>query len=737
MKKNKEESEAFSQRLSRWLGSIKPSMWLFFGAILIAVGGLFFLGPSSIAKSSSLKSIESGKVAETDIYAGKDTVYTDKEATQRKILAEERLVLAVFMVDDKITSSIREKTESFSSYYLQLINGSSGGVDAVALLLKSRFPDFLEPEQYIGIVKAKLNSQTFVYVSDIVESLLGKGVVSVPDGVFDRFNPNYYELVRTLNDREESEQLVVGGMITLDSLSSHLEDEMDARRIPESQKQYVRLLAKALLKENTFFDQNLSEKRIASARSGVEPVTRFVSRNEILVRKGELVTPELYQQVKTIRSAILVSDVGILFTDIGLLLIAALLGFLLARTRDLSDFPTERSSLIFLLLSLLILFYWILVVQNVLLTKDLSRGALFVPASLFAGLVSLLYGPRTGIFFSLISFFLTGAATNLNAQFMIGIFLAEISATLTMRTARSRIMLARAAVLQAIVQAFLAVILLFNQKPTAVEAFQAMGLGALNGFAGGSFILLLLPLFERILDKSTQFRLMELADINAPVLKEMLSNAPGTYAHSMNVAHLAEAAAKEVGADPLLARIGAYYHDIGKIDHAEYFTENQKGFNRHDEINPTLSASIIRRHVKDGVERAREIGLPKEVIDIIAQHHGNSVMEAIINKAKETDTSNEANVQSYSYQGEPPKSKEAAIVMLADTIEAASRSLKNANAAKLEQFVHQLILHKIMNGQLAESELTLHDIHSAEQAFLRILQSQMHTRIEYPGQDKQ
>ncbi|MDQ7796345.1 MAG: HDIG domain-containing protein, partial [Spirochaetia bacterium] len=378
---------------------------------------------------------------------------------------------------------------------------------------------------------------------------------------------------------------------------------------------------------------------------------------------------------------------------------------------------------------------WILVIQNVIDSKSLSRGALFVPASLFAGLVSLLYGPRTGIFFSLISFFLTGAATNLNAQFMIGILLAGISATLTMRTARTRIMLARAAIFQAIIQALLAIILLLNQKPNAAELIQSMGLGALNGFAGGSFILLLLPLFERLLDRATQFRLMELADINAPILKEMLSNAPGTYAHSIQVAHLAEAAAKDIGANPLLARIGAYYHDIGKIEHPEYFTENQKGVNRHDDINPSLSASIIRRHVKDGVERGREIGLPKEVIEIIGQHHGNSVMEAIISKVK--DSVSEADVQSFSYQGEHPKSKEAAIVMLADTVEAASRSLKNPSSAKLEQFVHQLILHKLNTGQLEDSELTMRDIRITEEAFSRILQSQMHTRIEYPGQEQQ
>lgn len=732
MKKN--NNGLFSGFLLKQLASMAPSMWYFLAATVIAAVGLVFLGPSALGSRNSLRSIQPGEVADSDVYAGKDAVYVDKEATQRKILAEERLVLAVFVLDDKITSAVREKAEAFASYYRQLV-GEPGAVDALSLLLRSRFPDLFQPELYTVLVRAKLNAQTFVYISDIVESMLGKGIVSLPDGVFDRFNPNYYELVRTLGARQESEQLPVNGMITLANLSNRLDDEMDARHVPESMKQYVRLLGKAFLRENVFFDQGLSEKRIAAARARVEPVTRFVSRNEILVRKGELVTPELYQQIKTIRSAILISDVGVLMTGLGLLLVASLLGFLLARVKDLSDFPSDRASLLFLLSSLLILLYWILIIQNVIDSNNLSHGALFVPASLFAGLVSLLYGPRTGIFFSLISFFLTGAATNLNAQFMIGILLAGISATLTMRTARTRIMLARAAIFQAIIQALLAMLLLLNQKPNAAEFIQSMGLGALNGFAGGSFVLLLLPLFERLLNRATQFRLMELADINAPILKEMLSNAPGTYAHSIQVAHLAEAAAKDIGANPLLARIGAYYHDIGKIEHPEYFTENQKGVNRHDDINPSLSASIIRRHVKDGVERAREIGLPKEVIEIIGQHHGNSVMEAIISKVK--DSVSEADMQSFRYQGEKPKSKEAALVMLADTVEAASRSLKNPSSAKLEQFVHQLILHKLNTGQLEDSELTMRDIRITEEAFSRILQSQMHARIEYPGQEKQ
>lgn len=719
----------------RNFASISVSAWFLLAAMLIATAGLVFLGPAALGVHGSLRSIEKGKVADRDIYAARDIVYIDREATERKIRLEERLAVAIFVLDEKVTASIRSKMDAFSSYYLQLKN-EPGNIDALTLLLRSRHPDIFAPEIYELLMRAKLNPQVFVQATDIEESILGKGIISVPEGVFDRFNPNYYELVRTVNGREEREQLPVSGMITKENLSARIEEEMEARRVPETMKQYVRILARGFARENAFFDQVMSEKRLAEVRSRVEPVTRFVSRNEILVHKGDLVTEEVYERILAVRASMLVSDAGILISGIGLLLIASLIGYLLARVPDLSDFPHDRSSLAFLLGSLVLLFYWVLVVQNLIESRNLSLGALYVPASLFAGLVSLLYGPRTGIFFSLISFLMTGAATNLNASFMLGILLAGISATLTIRTARTRIMLARAAVFQAGIQAVLALILLVGQRPSPSELVRASFLGALNGFAGGSFILLLLPLFERLLDRATQFRLMELADINTPVLKEMLSNAPGTYAHSINVAHLAEAAARDIGANPLLARIGAYYHDIGKVAHPEYFSENQKGANRHDDINPSLSASIIRRHVKDGIERARELGLPAEIIDIIGQHHGNSIMEAIAVKAK-AGNEEEVDISSFSYQGEPPRSREAALVMLADSVEAAARSLKNPSLPKLEQYVHQVIMNKVTSGQLSDSALTMRDIRLAEEAFLRILRSQMHTRIEYPGQEKE
>jgi len=277
MKRNRISAHWAALKVS--LQSIQFSMWLFIVALGIAAIGILLLGPASIGSRNLLRSIEPGKVAEADIYAGKDTVYIDKEATQRKIQAEERLVPAVFVIDDNLTTLVREQTEEFSSYYLRASwRPSLVSLEALALMLSSRFPDLLEPDEYRAVLQARLNAQAFVYLGDIVESMLSKGIVSVPDGVFERFNPDYFELVRTIDGRQQSEQRAVSSMITMSTLRQRIEDEMDARQVPQSQKYYIRLLAQAILKENTFFDQGLSEKRLAAARLRVEPVTRFVSR---------------------------------------------------------------------------------------------------------------------------------------------------------------------------------------------------------------------------------------------------------------------------------------------------------------------------------------------------------------------------------------------------------------------------------------------------------------------------
>ena len=238
---------------------------------------------------------------------------------------------------------------------------------------------------------------------------------------------------------------------------------------------------------------------------------------------------------------------------------------------------------------------------------------------------------------------------------------------------------------------------------------------------------------ELALNTASPFRLLDLSDVNNPTMNKMLVTASGTYNHSLMVANLADAACREIGANSLLARVGAYYHDIGKIDNPEFFVENQQtGENIHDKLNPSLSVSVIRSHVKRGVEKAKALHLPEPVIDIIREHHGNQVVAYFYNEAKEKDPN--VNPEGYAYTGVPPTSRESAVVMLADTVEAACRTLKKPSVQSLDKFISGLIYSKIEKEQLINCGLTFKDLDLIHDSFVQLLAGHYHSRIEYPGQ---
>lgn len=270
----------------------------------------------------------------------------------------------------------------------------------------------------------------------------------------------------------------------------------------------------------------------------------------------------------------------------------------------------------------------------------------------------------------------------------------------------------------------------------------ADGLGRLiTGFAGGILCAFLAagitPLFEYFGGYFTDMRLIELATLDHPILKELSIQAPGTWNHSMVLGMMAEAAAEAVGANSVLARVGAYFHDIGKVKKPVYFVENQMGEeNRHDKLSTSMSALIIRSHVKDGMELAKEHKLPQSLLDMIPQHHGTSVIEYFYEKAlKEAKEAgldpSEVDKSLYSYPGPKPQTKEAGILMLADGIEAAARTLSEYTADRIQGMVQKLINKVFASGQLNECELTLQDLHRIAKSFTRVLTGIYHQRIAY------
>jgi putative nucleotidyltransferase with HDIG domain len=256
-----------------------------------------------------------------------------------------------------------------------------------------------------------------------------------------------------------------------------------------------------------------------------------------------------------------------------------------------------------------------------------------------------------------------------------------------------------------------------------------------GGVAAGPLALLLLPLLEVSWQTASTFKLNRYTDLQRPLLKKLLQEARGTYQHSMTVAHLAQSAGEAIGANTLLLRIGAYYHDIGKITQPGFFVENQfDGQNPHDSMDPEDSANLIIDHVRDGMKIGQESGLPKVVVDLILQHHGTHLIEYFYSLATETNSKSLVQEDDFRYPGPKPQSIEAAILMIADSAEAASRSLKDPTRKKFEKMVRLILVKRIIDGQFSECDLRTRDIEKIVQTLVDSLEASFHSRIRYPGQ---
>jgi putative nucleotidyltransferase with HDIG domain len=267
------------------------------------------------------------------------------------------------------------------------------------------------------------------------------------------------------------------------------------------------------------------------------------------------------------------------------------------------------------------------------------------------------------------------------------------------------------------------------------ESLWMMGAGFFSGIFSSMWATIFIPLVESIFNYTTDVKLLELSNLNHPLLKDMLIKAPGSYHHSMMVGSMVEAAAEEIGANPLLGKVICYYHDIGKMIHPNYFIENQKvGQNPHDHISPYMSKTLLISHVKDGVELGLRYKLGKPIIDGIIQHHGTTVITYFYNKANEMTKEDEPEISEdeFRYPGPKPQFRESALCMLADSIEAASRTLDDPTPSRLQNIVRNVIQKKFLDGQLDECHLTLKDLTKVENAFVKILLGIYHQRIDYP-----
>ena len=359
-----------------------------------------------------------------------------------------------------------------------------------------------------------------------------------------------------------------------------------------------------------------------------------------------------------------------------------------------------------------------------------------IPVAAGAMLIALLFDFHTAIVFSFTIALFTGYWLN-DALYPIYTFVGSLTAAFSVIRCKKRSALLRGGLYVTAVNVLIVLIVYLSRDELFTSVVpSALTFAIFAGIATSAIVSLLLPFLEYAFKVTTDISLLELLDLNQPIMKTLMIAAPGTYHHSVIVGNLVEAASETVGVNPLLARVSSYYHDIGKVKMPDYFIENQSTSpSKHFKLTPHMSSMIIINHVKEGVELAKQYKLPPSIIDIIRQHHGNSLITYFYEKAKEQDEGNAPTEEDYRYPGPKPQTRVAALVMMADAVEAASRVLTEPTPARISALVDKIINRIFLEGQLDECELTLKDISEIKKRFTYILTGIFHKRIDYPGFD--
>jgi putative nucleotidyltransferase with HDIG domain len=488
-------------------------------------------------------------------------------------------------------------------------------------------------------------------------------------------------------------------------------------------------IATSLLLPSLFLNEEDTEKRRQEAITSVDDVIRTIQKGQIIIRKGEVVTSEDI----AILNALGLKNPKINFSNIiGMIMITAicLLVVFLYLSYFYPDIYENVNKLI--LLGIISIFV-------VLLAKIASQASGYlIPIASASMLIAISLSPNIAILLTVILSLLIGFIPGGGLNYILVSVISGIVAIYSIRKATQRSSLTRAGLIIAGVNIITISALGLINNESYYLILQNNLWGVLNGFLAVILTIGILPFLESYFDITTSFKLMELSNPNQPLLKKLILEAPGTYHHSIVVGNLSETAAEEIGCNGLLARVGAIYHDIGKIKRPYFFTENQEAYkNIHDEMEPSLSALVIASHVKEGIELAKKNKLPKDIIDIIAQHHGTNLITYFFHRAlKENGSANDAVAEeNYRYSGPKPQTKEAGIILLADSLEAATRSLTNPTATRIKTLVKEIIQKNLENGQLEECDLTLKDLDKIGDSFSRILTGMFHSRVEYPDDD--
>ena len=691
-----------------------------------------------------------GEIAVADIIAPSDLTIEDQETTAKRRIAAEQAVLPAYALDTKGFAETEARVRHFFERGREWLQSPAGDRKPEALRKEvlDRFGVEIEARPLTALARAK-------FAKELEESLVGIiGKVTTQGVILSKnlFIQGELERGFTLVGAPGGERTVrVADILDIKEAKERFAAEVDVLDVPDRSKMLLINLADVFLVPNIAFDKAETEAWKGLARIGVETVFYTIKKGKVIVRKGDEVTAESAKQVRLVN--IELGRKPSWFTNFaGTFLLFALLFITLwyyLKSILRSGNPLKK----FIMMGTTLVLSLVLYRLSLFLAESLSGNAsvsYFATAEVYLYafpfqvgtlLFAFLTSDHLALIYAILNSLMAGFVLGPNYYPMIFCLIGGIAAIYGVKVYQRhrRTSTLRAGIFVVAPVNVIAVVTVHLMRERIGGLGQASAevlMGLMGGALSAGLAFILLPVFETVFRFVTSTKLLELTNSDLPVFRQMALEAPGSYHHSLIVATLAEKAAEEIKADAMLAKAGALYHDIGKIKMPEYFIENRTAdFDLHKDLTPSLSTLVIVNHVKEGMEIARKLKLPSRLRDIIEQHHGNSLVRYFYQKAKEKYDPDLQKIgeEDYRYPGPRPRSKEAGLVMLADSAEAASRSLRAPTKDSLRRLITEIFNSYLQDGQLDDCDFSLRDLRTAAASFFSILYAVYHPRVEYPG----
>ncbi len=746
MKKSKNEKNI--NQAKNFLKTSPSVLWV----LLILITVLFTITHHP-QQSDHSYSYNIGDVAKRDVKAPRNFFIEDKKATQLK------------------KNEIKDTVKIVYDFDANLLKRIASNIDEAMRIPRQLFVKADEQDQE--------PDPTFAIVLETKEAFEEKLGIEISRGVYStlykfKFSPDIAEFIKAILDRILTNGIVANKEILLKESHKGIilrtigsSDERTVNNLkvfygPDQAKTMVRVEGQPLLKDVNYNLSNLivdmcqrllhpnitlnkseTEKRIREAEETIKPILYQIKAGEMILREGERVDKVQLVKLLALQEQVKEKDIFISSTGIALITFFTILVVYMLFLKDHKRIRNEHNKHILFLALGLVLYLtfakfstYIATSANPELSWDIASVSFFliIPIPAAAMVTCLFLGFDIAVFFTIVLSLLTSMAFSGSFEVFTFFFLSSITAAYLIKERQARKNFIIAGFKLALFNVVLALALGFYAlaQPDVIILTKNLILAFCGGLFSATFTIGFTPLIEILFNYTTDSKLLEFSNLDQPLIKKLMIEAPGTYNHSVIVATLAEAAASAIEASSLKAKVMGYYHDIGKLDKTLYFIENQAdGKNRHDKLSPSMSALILIGHVKKGIELAKKYKLGNEIIEGIVQHHGTSLIRYFYQKSLKSGN-DMVKEEDFRYPGPKPQTREAGIVMLADVVEAAVRALERPTPARIQGRVKELINDIFADGQLEECELTLKDLHQIAKSFNNILTSIYHSRIEYP-----